>query len=238
MVYRLDRLYVGLFLCLTLIFSFYYKLDNFLIFLIIAASIYDLWKSKFLTAINIFLLTLVGIVLLLNYYLNINLLLYLSFTLIPLVILSFFNKSYVIYIFPLIIAIFLYFLFNLSIIDRNILYLCFLLSFVNDTSAYIFGNLFKGPLIIQSISPKKTWSGTLMSSFLSLIIFLLLDYSYLFSFLCSISFFLGDIYFSYIKRIFDYKDFSNLLRSHGGILDRLDSIFLIVIFFNIYLYVI
>ena len=237
MAYRLDRLYVGSFLCLFLIISFYYNLDNFLIFIITAASIFDLWKSKFLTTFNILLLFLVGIILFLVHYLNLMLILYLGFTLIPLVILSFFYKSYVIYIFPLIITIFLYFLFNLSIIDRNILYICFLLSFVNDTSAYIFGNFFKGPLIIPSISPKKTWSGTLISSFLSFIIFLSLDYSYLFSFICSISFFIGDIYFSYIKRLFNFKDFSNLLRSHGGILDRLDSVFLIVIFFNIYSYV-
>ena len=62
-----------------------------------------------------------------------------------------------------------------------------------------------------------------------------MGYGYLFSFICSISFFAGDIYFSYIKRLSNLKDFSNLLKSHGGILDRLDSIFLIVIFFNIYL---
>ena len=110
-------------------------------------------------------------------------------------------------------------------------------SFISSlTSAYIFGNLLKGPLIIPSISPKKTWSGTFISSFLSFIALLFLDYSYLFSFICSISFFTGDIYFSYIKRLFKLKDFSNLLRSHGGILDRLDSIFLVIIFFNIYLY--
>ena len=236
MAYRLDRLYVGFFLCLTLIISYYYKLDNFLIFLIILFSIFDLWKSKFLQTINIFLLFSISVVFILDKYLNLNLFSYFSLALIPLVFLSFFYKSHVIYIFPLIITFFLYFLINLSIIDRNLLYLCFLLSFVNDTSAYIFGNVFKGPLIIPSISPKKTWSGTVISSLLSLIIFLYLDFSYFFSFICSISFFIGDIYFSYIKRLFNLKDFSNLLRSHGGILDRLDSIFLIVIFFNIYLY--
>jgi len=236
LAYRLDRLYVGFFLCFTLIISFYYNLDNYLIFLIALASIFDLWKSKFLTTFNIFLLFLISTILILDNYLNLNLYLYLSFFLISLALVSYFYKYYVIYIFPIIILIFLYLLFNLSIIDRNVLYLCFLLSFINDTSAYIFGNIFKGPLIIPSISPKKTWSGTLISSFISLIIFVFLDYSYLFSLICSISFFIGDIYFSYVKRLFNYKDFSNLLRSHGGILDRLDSIFLIVIFFNIYLF--
>ena len=204
--------------------------------MIAAASIFDLWKSKFLPTLNLFFLFLLSILLTLDYHYDLNLFLYLNLFLFLLILSSFFYKSYINIIFPLIITIFLYFLFNLSTIDRNILYLCFLFSFFNDTIAYIFGNLFKGPLIIPSISPKKTWSGTVISSFLSLILLLFLDYNFLFSFICSISFFIGDVYFSYIKRIFNLKDFSNLLISHGGILDRLDSIFLIVIFFNLYLY--
>ena len=236
MDYKFNRLYVGFFLCLILFFSFYYKLDNYLIILISAASIFDLWKSKFLSNSNIFFLFFISFVLIINYYYGFNLFYYLIFFLFLLILLSFFYKLYVIYIFPLIIIIFLYFLFNLSLLERNILYLCFLFSFFNDTNAYIFGKLFKGPLIIPSISPKKTWSGTVISSSLSLILLLALDYNFLFSLMCSISFFIGDVYFSYIKRLFNLKDFSNLLISHGGILDRLDSIFLIVIFFNIYLH--
>ena len=188
MVYKLNRLYVGFFLCLTLFFSFYYKLDNYLISLIAVASIFDLWKSKFLSNLNIFIIIFINIFLIIDYYYGLNLFLYFNFFLFLIILLSFFYKSYVIYIFPLIIIIFLYFLFNLSLIDRNILYLCFLFSFFNDTNAYIFGNIFKGPLIIPSISPKKTWSGTVISLFLSLILLLSLDYNFLFSLICSVSF--------------------------------------------------
>lgn len=34
----------------------------------------------------------------------------------------------------------------------------------------------------------------------------------------------GDLLFSYVKRQYGIKDFSNVLKTHGGILDRLDSI--------------
>ena len=238
MVYNFNRLFIGIILCFIIFLSYYFKLDYLILFLIIGASIFDLFKSRLLFSLNILLLFVIGIFFILVSYYSLDLFLFIYFLLFFLVCLSFVLKNYVSNFFPIIIIIFLYFLINLSVIDRDILYLCFVLSFLNDTSAYIFGNLIKGPLILPSISPKKTWSGTLMSSVLSITIFYSLGYHFLFSFIVGISFFIGDIYFSYIKRILNLKDFSNLLRSHGGILDRLDSIFLIVIFFNIYLHLI
>ena len=236
MVYNFNRLYIGIILCLILYSSYYFKLDNLILLLIICSSVFDFWKSKLLYPLNALFLFVLSIFLILVNYFTLNIFLFINFVLFFLIFLTFVLKSYTRYFFPIILIIFLFFLINLSEIDREIFYLCFLLSFINDTSAYIFGNLIKGPLILPSVSPKKTWSGTLISSLISIIIFYVLGYNFLFSFIVGISFFIGDIYFSYIKRVLNLKDFSNLLRSHGGILDRLDSIFLIVIFFNIYLY--
>ncbi|QZX49224.1 phosphatidate cytidylyltransferase [Mycoplasma sp. E35C] len=42
-------------------------------------------------------------------------------------------------------------------------------------------------------------------------------------FVFSIIAILGDLYFSYIKRLYQVKDYSNVLRGHGGILDRFDG---------------
>ena len=133
------------------------------------------------------------------------------------------------------VYIFCIILFNIALIDRYIFYIIILISFFNDTTAYIFGKTIGGPLIIPKISPKKTWSGTFISFVLSTLLLYFLNFNILFSALISIFLFLGDIFFSYIKRILNLDDFSLILKSHGGILDRLDSMFFVTIIFQIYL---
>ena len=235
MAYNFNRIFVGFILCIIIFISYYFKLDTYLVSTIFILSLIDLKKSNLISNSIIPLFLTIIVILILNQYLNLYLDPYFIFLHFFLIFFSIFFKKTK-YYFPISIIFFIYFLFTLSLSDRYIFYLCFIISFINDTSAYIFGRSLKGPLIIPFISPKKTWSGTLSSSVLSFFILFYLEFNILISFFLSISLFLGDIYFSYIKRINSLKDFSNLLSSHGGILDRIDSIyfFIIILHLNIF----
>ena len=234
MAYKYNRIFVGSILCIIIFLSYKFNLDIFLVSIIFLLSIIDLKKSNFISNSSIPLFLTIIIVLIFNQYIDLNFDPFIIFIHLMVIFLSFLFKKEKNY-FPVSIIFFIYFLFTLSLLDRNIFYLCFIISFINDTSAYLFGRSIKGPLIIPSISPKKTWSGTIASSILSFFILYYLEFNILISLLLSISLFLGDIYFSYIKRVNSLKDFSNLLSSHGGILDRIDSIFFLIIIFHIHI---
>ena len=116
-----------------------------------------------------------------------------------------------------------------------------------DTFAFFFGKTFGNKKILPSISPNKTWLGSisgLLGSFLCMSIFYYGGdsyYGYLspdfqlpvnFS-LCNVlvlsfiyGFFgqLGDFAESAFKRDVGVKDSGDFLRGHGGILDRFDSL--------------
>ena len=89
------------------------------------------------------------------------------------------------------------------------------------------------------ISPNKTWEGAIGGSilalfvtFLSAIIFSLpLDIFIFLSLIVTFSSIIGDLFISMLKRNSGMKDTGNLLPSHGGILDRIDSILASSVFF-------
>lgn len=199
---------------------------------------YDLIKSKILSlysSIFFFLIILssLSIYHIGNYFFFKEILIIFIIAILALI----FSKKYINISFSIALFAILSLSYNLIIEDRFYIFYIIILSFVNDTIAFFSGKFFKGPLIVPKISPKKTWTGTSISTLLTFSIMMYFQYNILFSLLVSISFFLGDILFSFFKRSFKIKDFSNLLNGHGGILDRFDSIFFPIFLFNVYLFV-
>lgn len=143
--------------------------------------------------------------------------------------------------------------FSLIVLMRNkgleqIIYL-FLITITTDTYAYLVGRLIGKHKLLEDISPKKTWEGTIAGSVIGtfiptcfyitvidvnidlyVVIFMTLFLSVLGQF--------GDLFFSSIKRYYNKKDFSNIMPGHGGILDRLDSIIFVVLGFMFFITII
>tara|TARA_Y100000591_G_C21794323_1_gene678439 strand:- start:412 stop:1062 length:651 start_codon:yes stop_codon:yes gene_type:complete len=141
------------------------------------------------------------------------------------------NTFFTIYVF-LFSNLFFYFsnFFQIKIIIFIILLGCI----ASDIGGYVFGKIFKGAKLTK-ISPNKTISGALGSIFCccSVIFFLIYyfinDFSFsliLIGIITSIFCQLGDIFFSFLKRKSKVKDTGNFLPGHGGVLDRLDGIFI------------
>ena len=231
LVFNLNRLYIGLFVLFLILLSFFFRLDLLLYLLVTFCIFYEIYKSGLLKLTNIFYFFIIYISTLSISYYFYNLSTYFVFLSIILLVICFLFPKKINLTFSIFLILIPLIIFNLYLIDRNLVYLVIMISFYNDTLAFIFGNFFKGPLIIPSISPKKTWTGTLSSLFLTSILLFFLDYNFLLAIVISVSLFLGDLFFSYIKRRIGIKDFSNILYSHGGILDRIDSMsFLFTIF--------
>jgi phosphatidate cytidylyltransferase len=102
---------------------------------------------------------------------------------------------------------------------------------VNDTMAYITGSIF-GKRPLSSISPKKTWEGTISGVILAVLVisyggqFFNLSFRLLIlvSFLAAVMGTLGDLFESKLKRLAGVKDSGNMMPGHGGFLDRFDSL--------------
>ena len=122
----------------------------------------------------------------------------------------------------------------------NFIFFIVFFSMIVDISAYFFGSIIGGPKIIPNISPNKTVSGfvggIIVPIFFCTIIFFknsnisnIIFLSFLFSIISQF----GDLIESGFKRYCLVKDSSNLIPGHGGLLDRLDSIFALIIFVSI-----
>lgn len=123
----------------------------------------------------------------------------------------------------------------------------FVFVWLYDTLAYFVGTLFGKHRLIERVSPKKSWEGTIGSAVLTVglaffapKLFTMLPFSALewmgFAAIVVVIGTLGDLVESLFKRQIGVKDSGNILPGHGGILDRFDSVLLIVPFILLYLH--
>lgn len=105
---------------------------------------------------------------------------------------------------------------------------------INDTAAYLVGSLI-GRRPLSSISPNKTWEGTIAGVVISVLLVTKIMGQYiplseksilLISIVASIAGTFGDLVESKLKRVAGVKDSGSMMPGHGGFLDRFDSILL------------
>lgn len=234
MAYNLNRIYSGILIIICFIISYIFELDLILLFILLILIIYEVIKNQLFNSKLSPLFIIIFFIFYFYNFFNISNLLTLIIILSLSIFSIFFHKLFL--FFNLILLFFLSSSYELLDINRNFFYLIILVSFINDTTAYIFGNLIKGPHIVPKISPNKTWSGTLSSLLISFcLLYFYFKFSIFISFSIAVLFFIGDIYFSFIKRKNNIKDFSNIIPGHGGLLDRIDSFLFPIILINLFI---
>ena len=135
----------------------------------------------------------------------------------------------------------------LDYIDKMLVLMIIGSIWINDTMAYIVGSLI-GKTPLTSISPKKTWEGTIGGIVLSVVVmgaigyFISseLDWETIFQWMSiaaisSIAGTFGDLLQSKLKRMANVKDSGHIMPGHGGFLDRFDSLLLATPFVWLYI---
>ncbi len=120
----------------------------------------------------------------------------------------------------------------------NVLVMCIIMVWVNDSFAYMGGSLVGRHKMWPRHSPGKTWEGTACGVAAAVATGLLIGplfqtslqwYDWLvLSLVCSIVGTLGDLTESMLKRSVGLKDSGNIMPGHGGFLDRFDSLLFIL----------
>ena len=118
-----------------------------------------------------------------------------------------------------------------------------LLTWASDTGAYFAGRAFGRAKLMPSISPGKTRAGAVGALLVTMVVSLVYNAVVLrpaaqlaltiwtaavFGLVISAAGQVGDLFESMLKRQAGVKDSSTLLPGHGGILDRLDSLYFVL----------
>ncbi|HMQ63226.1 MAG TPA: phosphatidate cytidylyltransferase [Flavilitoribacter sp.] len=107
-----------------------------------------------------------------------------------------------------------------------------LLSWANDTGAYLSGSRWGKTPLFHRISPKKTWEGSIGGAVITFLIAAVLAYFFkdltltnwlILAAIIIVFGTLGDLVESMLKRSQHLKDSGTLMPGHGGLLDRFDG---------------
>ncbi|RQD68267.1 MAG: phosphatidate cytidylyltransferase [Desulfonatronovibrio sp. MSAO_Bac4] len=137
---------------------------------------------------------------------------------------------------PLVLSLF----FSLDSVQIIIVLLAVVAS---DAGAYYAGSWLGGKKIWPDVSPKKTWAGSAGGMLLCVAVVLGMSLAFgnsvwwhylLLAVFMNIAAQLGDFFQSSLKRWNNVKDTGHILPGHGGILDRIDSLLLLLPVFVIY----
>ena len=119
------------------------------------------------------------------------------------------------------------------------------LSQFNDVAQYFWGKLLGKHKVVPTVSPNKTYQGFIGGVATTIVIAYFLGpyltpldhfYSAVAGLIIGLFGFIGDVTISALKRDVGLKDSGQLLPGHGGILDRIDSLYFTVPLFFHYIY--
>lgn len=126
-------------------------------------------------------------------------------------------------------------------------------AWIADSGAYFTGSAIGRNKLCPTISPNKTVEGFIGGIVADVIFFVLFNMAYsaisaskgisfqvhwgstvILAMACAVLGTAGDLTASVLKRQLDIKDYSNIMPGHGGLLDRFDSVLLVMPFFTAY----
>ena len=113
-----------------------------------------------------------------------------------------------------------------------------LIVWITDSGAYMVGRAIGKHKLAPKISPNKTWEGSIGGTVVAVIAAAVYTYFFpqayswpvmiIISIVLSVAGQFGDLIESGLKRFYKVKDSGNVLPGHGGILDRFDSMLIVL----------
>ncbi|MCM0582123.1 phosphatidate cytidylyltransferase [Weissella diestrammenae] len=120
----------------------------------------------------------------------------------------------------------------------SVIFYGMLIVWLTDSGAYLIGRKIGKTPLAPRISPNKTWEGSIGGTILAMVIMTVYVYFFpqaysmpvmiLLTGILSVAGQYGDLIESGLKRFYKVKDSGTILPGHGGILDRFDSMLIVM----------